>query len=349
MKAAAAVLALAAATTPAMARCPPGLRAPSTLPAPAADARYLTPDGAVRIVGYNDMRGMIARWDALYAARHPGVRFAPDLPATRAAPPALISAASALAPMGAAMAPADLLRFRERWGAEPLAVKVAHDSLDRHALSGPLGVVVARGNPLASLTLAQIAALFATDGRIRTWGDLGLEGAWADRPIHRVGLRPETPLAKELQAKAFADRRQAAGVAVFGHSTEVVAAVARDPLAIGFASLNAATPAVRILPLARPAGRAPVAPTRATLRSGAYPLDRTLLIYARRPLDPFVRAYLELVLSCEGQAAVAEDPMGYIPLTPAEQRAGRAALAGDVRRREEMRPTSPGGSDQPPK
>jgi phosphate transport system substrate-binding protein len=208
--------------------------------------------------------------------------------------------------------------------------------------------VGARGNPLASLTLAQVAALFAADGRAHTWGDLGLKGAWAQRPIHRFGLRRETPLATELGAKAFPSRGQAAEVAVFGHSTEVVAAVANDPLAIGFASLNAATAGVRILPLAQP-GHRPVAPTPATLRSGAYPLDRTLVIYARRPLDPFVRAYLEIVLSCEGQAAVAKDPLGYIPLTPAEQRAGRAALAEDARRREEMRRTSPGGSDQPPK
>jgi len=350
VNAAAALLALAVgAAPPSPARCPADLRAPATLPAPAADASYLTPDGAVRIVGYNDMRGMIARWDALYAARRPGVRFAPDLPATRAAPPALLSGVSALAPMGAAIEPGDLARFRDRWGAEPLAVKVAHDSLDPRALSGPLGIVVARDNALASLTLRQIGALFAAGAPVRTWGDLGMKGAWAHRPVHRLGLRQETPLAQELQAKAFPGRGQASDLAVFGHSTEVVAAVAHDPLAIGFASLNAAAPAVRIVPIVPAMGRQGVAPTRSTLRSGAYPLDRTLLIYARRPLDPLVRAYLEIVLSCEGQAAVAQDPLGYVPLTNAELRAGRAALAGDARRREEMRRTSPGGSDQPPK
>jgi phosphate transport system substrate-binding protein len=348
VKAALAILALAAAT-PAAARCPADLRAPRALAAPPSDAPYLTAEGAVRIVGYNDMRGLIAHWDALFAARRPGVRFAPDLPATRAAPPALLAGTSPLAPTGAAIEPADLARFRARWGAEPLAVKVAHDSLDTHALSGPLGVVVARGNPLASLSLADIAALFAADARIRTWGDLGLKGVWAERPIHRFGLRRETPLARELQAKAFPGRSLAAEVAVFGHSTEVAATVAGDPLAIGFASLNAASPAVRIVPLSPAPGRPPVAPTPSTLRSAAYPLDRTLLIYARRPLDPFVRSYLELVLSCEGQAAVAKDPLGYIPLAPAQMRAGRAALAEDARRREEMRRTSPGGSDQLPK
>jgi phosphate transport system substrate-binding protein len=315
--------------------------------APPPEASYLTRDGAVRIVGYNDMAGLIARWDALYSARHPGVRFAPDLPATKAAPPALLSGRSALAPMGAEMTPEDLARIRDAWGAEPLAVRVAHDSLDPRALSGPLGIVVARGNPLKSLTLGQVAALFAADGTARTWGDLGLTGDWAARPVHLLGLNPDTALARFLQARAFPGRPYRPELQGFGHSTDVVAATAADPLAIGIAAVNVATPGVRVLRLAAE-GERPVAPTRAALQAGAYPLDRSLLIYVRRPLDPFVRAYLELVLSPEGQAAVAQDPLGYIPLTPREARAEQARLAGDAPPGRSGR-ASPVGPDQPPK
>lgn len=324
MRAALTALALAMAA-PAQARtCPQ--HTPSAPVRPAPDASYLAPDGAVRITGYNDMRGLIEAWDAAFAAAHPGVRFAPDLPSTRSAPPALIAGRSAFAPMGAEMTTADLAAYRRAVGSAPLVIRVAHDSLDPKALSGPLGVVVARDNPLASLSLPQVARLFAAEGGVRTWGDLGLKGAWAARPIHLLGIKPDAALALFLQARAFPGRPYSEALQGFGHSTDVVAAVAKDPDAIGFAAVNVASPEVKVLPLAAAPGRPPVAPSREALRAGLYPLDRQLLIYARRPLDPLVRAYLDLVLSCQGQAMVAADPLGYIPLNPAQARAERAKL-----------------------
>ncbi|MDB5448088.1 MAG: hypothetical protein JWQ97_3405, partial [Phenylobacterium sp.] len=130
------------------------------------------------------------------------------------------------------------------------------------------------------------------------------------------------------------------------HSTEVAQAVAEDPEAIGFAAANAAEGGVKVLPLAVAEGQPPVAPTRRALQDGRYPLDRQLLIYARRPLDPLVRAYLDLALSCEGQAVVAADPLGYIPLTPAQARAERAKLGppppAPISRRKSGRRSAPG-------
>ena len=292
---------------------------------PPASAAVLDAAGAVRITGYNDMAGMIGAWDSLFARLHPGIRFAPDLPATRAAPPALLAGRSLLAPMGAEMSPADLAALAALGGAPPVAIAVAHDSLSSSALSGPLGIVVAKGNPLSAISLPQVARVFAGGGGAATWGDLGLTGVWRNRPLHRIGLKPDTALALSLAARAFPGRDLDAGVQGFAQSREVAAAVAADPEAVGFASLNAAR-GVKVLALAPAAGARPVAPTGANLRSGRYPLDRELLIYARRPLDPVARAYLELALSCEGQASVAADPLGYIPLTPAQAAAERRKL-----------------------
>lgn len=324
MKAVLTALALATAAPAQAGTCPP--QAPPSPMRPPAQASYLTPEGAVRIVGYNDMRGLIEAWDTAFAVANPGVRFAPDLPSTRSAPPALIAGRSALAPMGAEMTTADFAAYRRAIGSAPLVIRVAHDSLDPRALSGPLGVIVASDNPLGSLTLPQIARLFAAGGGARTWGDLGLTGAWAARPIHLLGIKPDAALALFLQAKVFPSRPYSPALQGFGHSTDVVEAVAKDPAAIGFAAVNLATSAVKVLPLAAAPGRSPVAPSREALQAGRYPLDRQLLIYVRRPLDPLVRAYLSLALSCEGQAIVAADPLGYIPLTPTQARIERAKL-----------------------
>jgi phosphate transport system substrate-binding protein len=279
-------------------------------------------------VGYNDMAPMIAAWDAAFAATHPGVRFAPELKSTRSAPPALAAGRSAFAPMGAAFTDADLAAFRAATGGEPIVLRVAHASLDPKALSGPLGLMVAADNPLTAISLDEIARIFAApEGRpaIATWGQLGLTGPWAERPVRALGLSPQTALALFLQSEAFPGRPFAPVLSGFGHSTDVVAALAHDPQALGFAAVNTATPGVRVLALAA-GGRGPVRPTATALRAGRYPLDRQLLIYARRPLDPLVREYLALVLSCEGQLQVGAGGLGYLPLSPSEVLAERRKL-----------------------
>jgi len=81
-----------------------------------------------------------------------------------------------------------------------------------------------------------------------------------------------------------------------------------------------------VLGLSAGPGQPPVALNEENLRAGRYPLDRFLLIYARRPLDPLVREYLRFVLSPEGQGVIARGSLGYLPLNDAELAAERAKL-----------------------
>ncbi len=66
------------------------------------------------------------------------------------------------------------------------------------------------------------------------------------------------------------------------------------------------------------------------MAGGKYPYDRYLLIYLRRvpdvPIDPFVKEYLRLVLSKEGQQAIAAAPPNYLPLNSRELREELAKL-----------------------
>jgi len=66
----------------------------------------------------------------------------------------------------------------------------------------------------------------------------------------------------------------------------------------------------------------PTTGTRGELTTDAYPYARNLYIYIRRepgtPFDPLVKEYMRLILSREGQQAVARDPKGYLPLNAAD-------------------------------
>lgn len=280
--------------------------------------------GVIRIVGYNDMKEMLEPIARRFEAAHPGVKIQLDLPGTRFAPAALASGESALAPMGAVFTPAQLAEYRARAGLDPLAIRVAHASLDAKALSGPLAVFVNRDNPLPSLTLGQLARVFSGD--LKTWDDLGLGGAWSQMPITAYGVQEGTALANEMREKALMGRGFARDLRGFPQSVDVVDRVGKDPHGIGFAAAMRATPEVRALPIAPREGAEPVALTAGNIVAGRYPLDRYLWVYVRPPISLFAREFLRLMLSAEGQDAIAASPQRYLPLSAAEAREEQAKL-----------------------
>ncbi len=290
----------------------------------ARDAAYVTPDGAIAVVGYNDMREIMEALVARFSAAHPEARFALDLRGTRFAPAALAAGTSAFAPMGAELTPEQLADYRAKTNADPIGFRVAHASLDARALSGPLAVLVHRDNPLRAITLEQTARVFTGDA-VR-WGDLGLEGEWAARPIKAYGMNAGTALAYAFQDAAMGLRGFGPQVIGVPQSAEVAQKVGAEPLAIGFAAAMRATAQARVLAIAARAGSEAVAPTEESIVAGRYALDRHLLVFAARPLNPIAREFLRLMLSREGQEAVAASPQGYLPLSAKDAAAERRRL-----------------------
>ena len=281
-------------------------------------AGYVGAGGAIAIVGYNDMREMLEAIDKLFAAGHPGFRFSLVLNGTKTAPPALTSGASALAPMGAEFLDADFAAYREARDSDPAVFRVANDSLDPRALSSPIGIYVARDNPLKSLTTDQVARIFtmgSEKGCLVNWGQLGLTGDWAGRPIHPVGPGAETALGVFMQRRHFHGRPYVPNYVHFHESSDVAKQVGSDPQAIGFGSLFRTTTETRIVPVSVSEGSPALAGSEGDIVSGEYPYNRFLLIYARQPLEAWIREYLRLVLSFEGQSAIAAGSLGYLPLS----------------------------------
>jgi phosphate transport system substrate-binding protein len=237
---------------------------------------------------------------------------------------ALAADTSALAPMGAEFTPPQLDHYRKATGGDPLEFRVAHASLNPRALSGPLAIFVHRDNPLVALTLEQVARAFG--GKALRWGDLGATGDWAERPVRVYGVERESPLALFLRKTALGGGNLGEAMVGFPQSADVVQHVAGDPLSIGFAAAMRSTEAVRMLALSTSDGEAPVSPSAESIAAGRYPLDRFLLVYGRSPLSPFAREFLRLILSREGQEAVAASPQGYLPLSEKDAAAERAKL-----------------------
>jgi len=296
-------------------------------------AGYVEADGRIRIVGYNDMSDMLSALAQAFTQAHPQVRFDLILKGTRTAPPALTSGQSLFAPMGAHFTPADLAAFRQVHGREPLLFNIAHDSLSPAALSSPQGIYVHPSNPLSRISVDQARRIFtqgAGAGQITRWGQLGLGGAWADRPIAPAGLGDPTAIGQLLLRTKFAGRKWTDNFTAKLQSRDLVAHVADRPDAIAFANLNHANPRVKLVPIAEHEGGPYFRGTPADIRSGRYPFDRHLLVYLpqRRDgsVDSLAREWMNLILSCQGQQIIAQGPLGYLPLNPAEIRHERRKL-----------------------
>ena len=316
----------------------PGLPTYKAQPVTVPSGRgYVMPDGSVRIVGFDDMFGMVGRWDALFSKDHPGVRFTPILKGNGTAIPAITYDMTLFAPEGGGATLLELLPYEKIYGSKKdpvgaLIIRVAHGSVVAGAKMSPLAIIVNKANPLTSLTTEQVASIFSTGagtGDTTSWSQVGLSGAYEAKPIHPTGLywdayqRPEDEYMGEYMMYrhfgTFPGQVFSPNYEQYLHYDDVVKKVASDPLAIGIVAMNKVNASVKVVPLPALDGNGLTTGSTADLVADRYPYARDLYLYIRRepgtPLDPLVAEYVRLVLSREGQAVVAADPKGYLPLS----------------------------------
>jgi phosphate transport system substrate-binding protein len=337
-------LAAAAQEKPRTALLDPALPTYQPQPVPAPHGRgYVMPDGSVRIVGFDDMAGMVAKWDEEFTRTHPGIKFTPILKGNGTAIPAITYDMAAFAPEGGGASLLELLPYEKIYGSkkDPVAaliIRVGHGSLNPEAKMSPLGIIVNKNNPIKSLTKGQIASIFSTGsgtGDVTNWSQIGMAGDLADKPIHPTGLywdpysRPEDPYMGEYMM--YREMGEFPG-SVFSHNYEqyvhysdVVKKVASDPFAIGIVALNKVDPSVRVVPLLENDGHTLSTGSIQDLIADRYPYPRDLYMYIRRepgtPFDPLVKEYMRLILSKQGQEIIARDPKGYLPLNAEDVKA----------------------------
>ena len=210
-----------------------------------------------------------------------------------------------------------------------------------------LTVFVHRDNPLAKLTLPQLDGIYGAqrtggwqglnwdrdaargpEKNIRTWGQLGLTGEWADKPIHLYGPPGVYPGGQTyFQARVMGGADTwAEGLQEYPDRPAMMDALSKDPLGIAYTGMCYQTPLTKPLALAETAAGPYVVPTKATVADRSYPLSRLVYICfapdqpsgepADPAVDPKVQEFLRYILSRQGQQDVAREG-DYLPLTPA--------------------------------
>jgi phosphate transport system substrate-binding protein len=299
---------------------------------PPKDAGYVLPDGTIQIVGWDDLSGIFEKLNALYAKSHPGTKFK-YVPGNLIAPQhSLIFGETAFAPIGMEFSSNLGSAYRALVKAPTYSVRIAHGAVGSTARLSPLVFVVHRSNPIERLSPGQLLHIFTVGGRapdIVLWKQAGVKGELGEREIRSYGL-PETDHYPSedpgFGVYLFRDKwglgHNARNYEIQATYADVTSKVSEDPAGVGITTLNRVTPKVKVVGVTAGDWGKPMVGTREDVLSGRYPFDRFLYIYVRRfpgqPIDPFVKEYLAMVLSKEGQEAIASDAKGYLPLNATE-------------------------------
>jgi phosphate transport system substrate-binding protein len=236
----------------------------------------------------------------------------------------------------------ELLGFQRTFNHDPVELVPLNGAYDTLGWNPAWVVVVNKKNPISGLTLKQLDGILGAERNggwvgttwhpefargpeenIRTWGQLGLTGEWADKPIHvrimSLQYDPTNTLCRLLLKGSdkwnetltqYCQYVRPDGKLGIG-AQDLVTDTGTDPYSIGVSNLAFLTPETKALPLAVDAAGPFIAPTIENVQDRSYFLHSNNYFYVNRepgkPVDPKVREFIRYILSRQGQEAVVRD------------------------------------------
>ena len=219
---------------------------------------------------------------------------------------ALINGTVDIANCSRQIKPKELEQAMQNTGKAPQEFIVGYDAL---------AVYVHHDTPLDKITIPQLAEIYGEDGHITKWSDLGIMHVnCPSDEIIRISRQSnsgtyfyfrEALLGKSSDFKL--------GSLDLHGSKDVVEVIGRTPCAIGYSGMGYATSHVKMLEVAAADGAPYYAPNLENVLAKTYPIARPLYMYSLGEPTGEVKAYLDWILSEEGQQIV--EKLGFVPLT----------------------------------
>jgi phosphate transport system substrate-binding protein len=329
-------------------------------------------NGGLRIAG-SELKGVMDKLVEGFAKFQPRARISTNyMTSSEGALAMMYAGVSDVAPMGDDAKITDQMPFYNSRGYVPTEISIATGGYNMRGTLFAWAIFVNKDNPLTQLSLDQLDGIFGSERsggwevgakadnnllftsqyargpekNIRTWGQLGLTGDWANKEINTHGyIAPGFAVSFQRMVMHWSDKwnpnyqqyvewkeatNDSAGNAV--RSQRMYERVSQDKYAIGWGALmhiqgtcvnpdNSKCPGypnLKVLAIsAKPGGRY-VPLTADDVANRSYPLTRDAYIYVDkapgRPLDPKVREFLRFVLSREGQEIIQKNgPYTAIP------------------------------------
>jgi phosphate transport system substrate-binding protein len=311
--------------------------------------------GTIRNFG-SEMNGLLRLWEAGFKKVQPGVQFDDKFPSSDAWVSGLEAGVADIGTSGREPMLSEYLSFYETFNYDPLEITVATGAYDIKGRTWAEVVYVNKANPISKLTLKQLDGIFgaprtgayrgfkwhpeyarSAKENIRTWGQLGLTGEWADKPIQTYGYA-WTGMTNFFQMKVFngGDKWNENYREYVEYGTKMLVdgpggvtgsikhmlidELSNDKYGIAWTGIPHAADVSDVKPvaLAEAEGKPYVMATKETVQNRTYPLTRSIYFFLKRapgqPLDPTQREFVRYILSRQGQEDVVRNG-NYLPLT----------------------------------
>lgn len=311
---------------------PDGQRTPVDQDIPAYDpAAPLTGD---LYIGGGFAHTLLDQWADIFRRAHPSVRVHVAGYGSTSAFGQLVEGITKVTLLTREFMPFERDFLMKNMGMEQLGIPVATGGYST-ALSECIPsevILVNKDNPIKGLTLAQLDAIFSKTRKagykedITRWGQLGLTGEWADKPIHVYHAKmpdgvPNFFMLNVMKDGEFKDTNMSL------YDNPGATAVDRYAIALANRGVGAAgtrshgpekrDPNAKIVPLAYTESGPYTTGSFDDVRTRAYPLSRIIYLYLRAlpgvPTDPLAKEFVRVALSQEGQREVARTCMMPLP------------------------------------
>jgi phosphate transport system substrate-binding protein len=250
----------------------------------------------ITVKGSDTMVLLGQRWAEEYMAKHASATIQVTGGGSGTGISALINGTTDICQASREMKAEEKGSLKDKYKSDAVETPVARDGLS---------VYVNATNPVKQLSMDQLRLVFT--GKITNWKELGgkdakivvysrenSSGTYVFFKEHVLKNADYTPRAQSMPGTAA-----------------VVNAVARDKNAIGYGGAAYAK-GIFVVPIKKDDSSPAVTPDLAHVQDGSYPLSRPLFFYLRDKPAGDIKAFIDWVLSKEGQDVVTK--VGYFPV-----------------------------------
>jgi phosphate transport system substrate-binding protein len=190
-----------------------------------------------------------------------------------------------------------------------------------------LAVYTNPGNPIKEISLDELREMWSEGATINNWeqinpafpGKIIFFGRQNNSGTYDY-FREHVCGKKDGKQREFRP-----GISELNGSSEVVENVSKTPAGIGYSGMGYKTPNVNWLKVSNKKGETAVEPGAESARNKTYPISRKLYIYTAGEPTGEVKAFIDWILSPEGQKIVEKE--GFVPLGASDKPAEKETPA----------------------
>ena len=249
----------------------------------------------ITVKGSDTMVILAQKWAEVYMQSNPNAVIQVTGGGSGTGISALINGATDIANSSRKMKPTEKEKLKARYNTLGVEIACAKDGIT---------VYLHPSNKIKELTLKQLSEIYK--GNVKNWKEVG----GADAPIKLYGRENSSGTYVFFQENVVKGD-YAANCQTLPGTAAVVNAVKKDPNAIGYGGAAYAE-GIELCKVKKDDKSPAYLATAETIKTGEYPITRFLFMYLKSKPTGAMKAYIDWILSPEGQKLVVET--GYFPV-----------------------------------